>query len=206
LLSIALFTLAAQHDPETARFYILDGRPDTPYIDRLRQRERELRHNVTIIDRHRLSSLLTEINDEIKDRAGTETDQKPPVYLLIYGLHNFRALRYEEKTPSSLTRQFSSLLRNGPEQGIHTLIWCDMLNNFSRSVEGNILDEFELRIAFQMSENDSTKLIHSTEANRLDPHRALLFKARERVPEKFIPYESPTNEWLKQTVDFLRQK
>ena len=206
LLSIALFTLAAQHNPQTAHFYILDGRPDTPYIDRLRQRELEIPHNVSIIDRHRLASLLTDINEEIKQRAEMETDQKPPIYLFISGLHNFRALRYDEKTPSSLTRQFSALLRNGPEQGIHTLIWCDMLNNFNRSVEANMLEEFDMRVAFQMSENDSTKLLHTPEANRLDPYRALLFKARERAPEKFIPYEPPSNEWLKQTIDHFRQK
>ncbi len=201
LLSIALFTLAAQHSPDAARFYIIDGRSDTPYVDRLRQREKEIPHTVKIANRRTPSALLTEICDEIENR--TETEQKSPIYLLIYGLHRIRALRPED---SSLIRQFSTILRDGPEQGIHTLIWCDMLNNFNRSLEQSMLDEFELRVAFQMSENDSITLINSTEANKLGPYRAFLFKEGMGTPEKFIPYEQPSDEWLTQIVDHLRKK
>ena len=102
--------------------------------------------------------------------------------------------------------KLSTILRDGPEQGVHALIWCDMLSNFSRAVERNVLHEFELRIAFQMSENDSTKLIGSTEANRLGPYRAILFNERAGTPEKFIPYETPSSEWLAYAIDHLHQK
>jgi len=69
-----------------------------------------------------------------------------------------------------------------------------------------MLNEFDLRIAFQMSENDSSKLIGSTEANRLGPNRAVLFKEGAAAPEKFIPYEPPSDEWLTQAVDYIRKK
>ena len=99
-----------------------------------------------------------------------------------------------------------SILRDGPEQGIHTLIWCDMLSNFSHAVERNLLDEFGLRIAFQISENDSKKLVGSPDASGLGLHRALLFKEGAGAPEKFIPYEPPSDEWLTHALDRLRQK
>jgi S-DNA-T family DNA segregation ATPase FtsK/SpoIIIE len=201
LLTIALFTLAVQHSPSAVRFYIIDGRQDTPYVDRLRQREQQLPHAVKVANRRTLSSLLTEISDEIEDRSETDTHQKPLICLLIYGLHRIHALRSEEQASSSLSKQFARIVRDGPEQGIHTLIWCDMLSNFSRAVERNVLDEFGLRIAFQMSENDSTKLVGSPEASQLGPYRALLFKEGLSVPEKFIPYEPPSDEWLTQAVD-----
>lgn len=206
LITIALFALGAQHSPKDARFYIVDGRPDTPYIDRLRVREKQFPHEVKVATRHTLSALLTEISNEIEDRAESDKHQKPSIYLFINGLHSIRDLRLEEKTPTSLTRQLYTILRDGPEHGIHTLIWCDKLDNFARSVEPALLNEFELRIAFQMSENDSTKLIGSKEATKLGTHRALLFNERIGSAEKFIPYEPPSDEWLTQAVDHLRQK
>lgn len=69
-----------------------------------------------------------------------------------------------------------------------------------------MLDEFELRIAFQMSENDSNRLIGSIASNELGPHRVLLFKEGMGNPEKFIPYDPPSDEWLAQAVDRLSQK
>jgi hypothetical protein len=42
--------------------------------------------------------------------------------------------------------------------------------------------------------------------SELGSHRAFLFKEGMRDPEKFIPYESPSDEWLTQVVDRLRQK
>lgn len=206
LLTIALFTLAVQHRPGTACFYIIDGRQDTPYVDRLRQREQQLPHSVKIANRRTLSSLLAEISNEIKNRSEADTYQKPPICLLIYGLHRIHALRSEEQTSSSLSKQLASIIRDGPEQGIHTLIWCGMLSNFNRALERNVLDEFGLRIAFQMSENDSTKLVGSPEASQLGPHRALLFKEGMGAPEKFIPYEPPSDEWLTKAGDCLGHK
>ncbi len=206
LMTITLLTLATQQSPKAARFYIVDGRQDTSYIDRLRQREKQLPHTVKIANRNTLPSLLTEISDEIKERAETNTYQKPSIYLFINGLQRIRTLRPEENISSNLTKLFSMVLRDGPEQDVHVLIWSDTLSNYYRSMEKNMLDEFELRITFQMSENDSTKLIGSTEANKLGPHRTLLFKESAETPEKFIPYESPSDEWLTLTVDHLRQK
>jgi serine/threonine protein kinase len=206
LLTIALFSLAAQYSPKAAQFYIIDGRPDTPYVDRLRQREKQIPHVVKIVNWRTLSSHLAEINAEIEKRTETDINQKPPIFLLIYGLQRIRTLRSEEQTPSELTRQFSTLLHNGPEQNIHTLAWCDTLSNFDRSVGNTGLDEFGLRIAFQMSEHDSTRLIGTPASSELSPHRVHLFKEGMGNPEKFIPYESPSDEWLTQAVDRLSQK
>jgi hypothetical protein len=206
LLAIALFALAAQHSPKTAHFSILDGRSDTPYFDRLRQREKEIPHPVKLINQRTLAAHFAEISAEIAKRMETGVDQKPSIYLFIYGLHRTRAFRSEEETASDLRMQFANILRDGPEQNIHTLVWCDTLSNFGRSVGNRLLEEFELRVAFQMSEHDSTLLIGSPASSELGPHRAFLFKEGMGDPEKFIPYASPSDEWLTQVVDHLRQK
>jgi DNA segregation ATPase FtsK/SpoIIIE-like protein len=204
LLTLAFFALAAQHAPGKARFYILDGRADSPYIDRLRNREQELPHSVQGISRSKLSGFLTEICDEIQDRIEEEAIEAPPVYLFVHGLQRLRALRLEEK--DSLAQQLATIAREGAEQHIHLLLWCDTLHNLARSMEYQVLSEFELRVAFHMSEKDSLQFLGSPEASRLNPYRAVFLSHGEGVPEKFIPYAAPSDEWLVEAVERLRQK
>ena len=203
LITIALYTLVAQHSPHTSRFYIVDGRRDTPYLARLREREIKLPQTIKTSDHYTLSALLTEINGEIKERMENSRDQKSPVYLLINGLHHFTNLHTEESKLSEITRLFPAILRDGPGQSVHTLLWCDLLSNFSRFADNSLLGEFRQRVAFQMSENDSIKLIGSKEASRLGRHRALLFNEGAGTSEKFTPYDAPSDEWLQKALEAL---
>ena len=206
LLTIAFFTLAVQQSPENTHFYIVDARSDTPYIDRLRVREQRLPHTVDIASKQALPSLFTDISNEIHRRTKTNSTHKPFIYLFIHGLHRIRALRAEEEPTSDIFNTFTTILRDGPEQNIFTLIWCDSLNNFYRSLANKLLNEFELRITFQMSEKDSNQLIGVPEANKLGLHRAILFKEGVSTIEKFIPYKAPSDEWLTQMEDYMTHK
>ena len=93
-------------------------------------------------------------------------------------------------------------LREGPPLGLHTIVWCDSLNNANRAFDRQALREFEMRVLFQMSAADSSNLIDSPAANRLGPNRALFASEEQGVLEKFRPYGPPTEPW----IDELRQQ
>ncbi len=106
-----------------------------------------LPHGVKVVNRRGLPAAMTEIADELQDRLEADGGgKKSPIYLFIYGLQRARDLRPDEdfgyssfgsdeqKAPSP-ARQFSTILREGPELGIHTLAWCDTLNNLNRTLE-----------------------------------------------------------------------
>jgi len=66
--------------------------------------------------------------------------------------------------------QFAMLLREGPGVGVHTLLWCDSLNNLNRGLDRQSLREFEMRVLFQMGQNDSARSsTHAGEQARLAP-------------------------------------
>jgi S-DNA-T family DNA segregation ATPase FtsK/SpoIIIE len=88
------------------------------------------------------------------------------------------------------------VLRDGPAVGIHSLVWCDSTNNLNRAWDRQTLREFEMRVAFQMSANDSSTLIDTPLASKLGTHRALLHGEEQEVLEKFRPYRPPTEAWL----------
>jgi len=80
---------------------------------------------------------------------------------------------------------------------------CDTLNNVNRSLSRKALSEFEMRIVFQMSTNDSASLIDSPKAGNLGLHRALFYNEQEGYLATFRPYALPDNEWIDETGKHL---
>ena len=97
--------------------------------------------------------------------------------------------------PANPVQQLGLILREGPEVGVHTIIWCDTMTNLNRSLDRYTLREFVLRVAFQMSESDSHNLVESAAANKLGQHRALLYNDEAGTVEKFRPYAVPNAAW-----------
>ncbi|MFZ1239109.1 MAG: hypothetical protein WAV66_07150, partial [Anaerolineae bacterium] len=97
---------------------------------------------------------------------------------------------------ASPAQQFATILREGPDVGIHTLVWCDTMTNLNRTLDRRILREFGLRVAFQMSTEDSSALLDTPAAGKLGPYRALFYSEDEGRLEKFRPYGAPADAWL----------
>ena len=93
-------------------------------------------------------------------------------------------------------KQFYSILREGPSVGVFTIVWCDTLNNLNRSIDRQGLREFDLRVLFQMSQNDSSFLADTPAASKLGPQLALFVNEETALLEKFRPYAWPAADWL----------
>ena len=76
---------------------------------------------------------------------------------------------------------------------------CDTYNNVNRFLNRKALSEFEMRVLFQMSANDSASLIDNPKASLLGLHRALFYNSQEGYLETFRPYALPGNEWIEET-------
>jgi len=72
----------------------------------------------------------------------------------------------------------------------------DTFNNVGRGMSRKALTEFEMRVVFQMSANDSASLIDSPKASNLGLHRALFYNEHEGTLETFRPYAMPDGAWL----------
>ena len=70
------------------------------------------------------------------------------------------------------------------------------MTNLNRSLERRVLRELGMRVAFQMSAEDSANLLDSPLASKLGPYRALFYDEEEGRLEKFRPYGLPSAAWL----------
>ena len=68
------------------------------------------------------------------------------------------------------------------------------------------LQDFEMRVLFQMNANDSSSLIDSPEAARLGVHRAIFYDEGQGLMEKFRPYGLPSTEYLAWVKQHLHQR
>ena len=210
---MAIVGLSAQHSPAGVSFYLFDGSPpDAPFVGQIAKVGDVIPQRFKNVNQRELASVLGEVNAEVERRqAGTAGDNPPVIYLFVHDIQRYRDLRKadddfgsfgrfgEEKvTPPS--KLFTNILKDGPPLGIHTIVWCDSMNNLNRTFDRQSLREFEMRILFQMSSNDSSSLIDAPTASKLGPNRALFFSEEEGRLEKFRPYSIPEQDWLQNDV------
>ncbi len=206
LLSLGVLALAAQFPPGGVRLILCETTPPgtsvRAYLEEVLQSSAQ---GVTLVKPGEVSGLMQELELELKRRTEEpDPDSAPPIFLFIQDLQKFAKLRYEEDfsfsgggaseaNPGAI---FNSLLSEGARLGIHIITTCDTYNNVSRFLSRKALSEFEMRVLFQMSANDSASLIDSPRASMLGMQRALFYNAHEGYLETFRPYALPPLEWV----------
>jgi hypothetical protein len=218
VLNSAIISLAAQHRLASARFVILDGTPgDSALAGTFQRVESAVSNNVQIVDYRAVPDAVAEVYAEMLRRQSAEDPHPPAIYLIIYGLQRYRALRHQEESfsfsssddgpkPPQPDKHFAELLREGPALGIHTLAWCDTPVALERTLDRASMREFDNRILFQMSASDSSNLIDSPAAGKLGFHRALAYSEEQGTLEKFRPYALPQQAWLDEVAKQLKSR
>lgn len=208
LFAAALLALAAQARDVAPAIHLLDfSQGDDATADFYSRLAPHLAQPIELGKRRQMVDLLTDLAGEVQRRIDDEGGAQPPRFLLVHGLQRARDLRQEdslssfssfndEPAPANPAQQFATILRDGPEVGVHTLVWCDTVTNLNRTLERRLLREFALRVAFQMSAEDSSTLLDSPAASKVGPNRAYLYSEDEGRLEKFRPYGLPPADWL----------
>ncbi|MBI3838825.1 MAG: cell division protein FtsK [Planctomycetia bacterium] len=216
IFTTALISLSAQHPISAtagARFYIFDGSPaNSAQAAALALVAGLAPDPARLVAWRELAAVVNELAVEVERRQKATGAEFPAIYLFVYGLQKLRDLRRQEDDfgfsrsgddrPPDPARQFSAVLRDGPGVAVHSLVWCDSVNNLNRTWDRQTLREFEMRVAFQMSGNDSSTLIDTPLADKLGMHRAWFHSEEQGVLEKFRPYRWPAESWL----DWVRQQ
>jgi hypothetical protein len=230
LISLAIQApTPVQGGARLGRFYLADvgamTSPQAAFFDRLAD---WLPYLVKAVRQHAILAIIAELAAEVDNRLKAEypispttqlkTRAEDPIYLILYGLQRARDLPSAEPPDfspleepleiSSPAQQLITILREGPDVGIHTLAWCDTVANLTDSLDQPALRQFAMRVALQMAPEDSNWLIYAPDASELRPFRALFYNQQEGRMEKFRPYGLPSEPWLawvKQQVQSRRK-
>lgn len=212
MLGIALISLAAQQPKTAARFLVFDcSAPDSAEAKFLERVVAAIPHETRLVHAGDTDEVIATLAAEQQQRTEDSAAAGPETFLLVHGLQRNKKLRFDEEMSFSLDAgaganpglQFNKLICEGASLGFHVIASCDTYNNVMRFLSRKALSEFEMRVVFQMSANDSASLIESPQANDLGLHRAILFNGQEGWTETFRPYALPEVDWLKEAGERL---
>lgn len=140
---------------------------------------------------------LTEIQEEIEARKNDEMRTMNHIYLSFYAFQLARMFDRGGRRGDDISecgKLLDFILRNGPTYGVFTILQVDNLESLSRI--GAPINVFNYRIALQMSENDSNKVLGSSIANKIfvfnrpsSKYRAYFRDNNRNLTIKFKPYK-----------------
>ena len=215
LLTAALLQAAATLPPTTSpdqhglMIWIFDGTPsDALFAGRIASFGEDLPHQVTRVTTKNIENEMQILADILASRSDGDHTNRATILLLGLQAHRIAPLRFAEddfsfspeESAMRPDKQFADILRDGPLVGIHSLLWFDGLNNLNRCLSRANQREFDLKVLFQMSSNDSAQLIDTTAAADLGGNRALLHLDDIGSIEKFRPWAMPDEQWLAETA------
>lgn len=213
MLSAAVVSLAAG-EPD-ARVIVFDGaRPGEEGAGVWARVADAMPGGATLVDQRSATATVAELAEELASREAAASDPDAPtppaIYVVLHNAGRFRELRKRDDDfsfgmssdePKKPDAQFAELVRNGPALGIHVLAWCDSYNSVTRIIDRQMMREFALRVALQMSAADSSHLLDSPAASDLKLHRALFYNDETGQAEKFRPYGMPSEAWLARVAE-----
>lgn len=147
---------------------------------------------------------------ELVAQRGDESDDAPPILVIIDPLERFRDLRQDDSFNFSLDAAASGVsgavalqqvLRDGPPAGVFTMVICGSAETLSRWLPRASQHDLELRVIGQMNQSDSALLIDSPIASDLSAATMLLYDDSDGRITKFrqtdLPDPEAVREWLK---------
>ncbi len=154
---------------------------------------------VRISRRRQLNDVLTGLRDELQRRIDSPSLPMPPLVLVVHRLQSARDFDTStigidgEPSPGET---LASILRDGPEFGIHSIVSCDTATNLERRLEPTAQREFGLRVVTRMSEGDSLQLIDVPDAAKLVGAQAIFCDEDRSERAKLRAYGFPPARWL----------
>ena len=203
MMGLSMVALAAQYPAGGVRLVLLHqagaGTVEATYIERILAAV----PGVTVGRGPESGAILGELVEELNARSGGESGSGP-VFVFVHGLQRFKKLRSEDDfsfggsgdSAGDPAAQFTNLVTEGSSLGMHLVVSIDTANNAGRYLNRKAMAEFEMRIIFQMSANDSARMIDSPAAQDLGLYRALLYNEQAGTLETFRPYAMPPEGWI----------
>lgn len=197
----AMLSATCAHTNNSASFINLNFlRQDNPLNEDIYSTFPNMPFDAPVISKKdEVLDILTKIKTIIEERRNDEEIPQNHIYIGIYGFQFGRMFDVVfndrgRESVSQCSEALDYILKNGPIVGVFTILQCDNLSNLKKT--GNDISGFNYRVALQMSEADSNKIVDSSIASKLfvfnrpsSVYRAYYRDNDRNVNTKFKPYK-----------------
>lgn len=148
--------------------------------------------------RRQAPALLRSLHEELTRRIDSEEIAAAPICLVLFGMHrarDFDATAIDFDSESDLPEMLRTIVTDGPEVGLHTLLWFETLTSISRRVSHEVLRECGWRVAGRMSDEDSLSLLGVEAASSLREQQLLLSNDDLGASHRCTAISEPPARW-----------
>ncbi len=217
MVAVAAVSLSAQlpADGYEPRVLVIEAAGGVEsYLEPLRRLSAAAPHRIGFGRRRLLGPALKRLHKLVADRQADHdagATRGLSHVLILFGLQGARELRDDDgamtvddgPAVSSPRTMLQDLLRDGPEVGVHVVLWSASAAAMERSIDRRSVREIALRVVMQASMEDSQALLDHPDASRLGPNRALFYDEDEGAMVKFRPYGMPDDAWWNAVAEVL---
>lgn len=102
----------------------------------------------------------------------------------------------------SIKEMFRTLMRLGPQKGVHTILWQDSFSALEQD-DKEMMSYFSMKIAFDMMQDEFSRFISANNVGLMNDNNAIYYN-KFFDNQKFRPYQSPNEEWLRTISEKLK--
>jgi len=182
--------------------------------------EKALSNNATFCETFKdFAPQLDAVAAELEKRREMDEEEmlaEPSIFVVINEAQRVKELAKQDNAHGMKVHadesgaHFATLLEHGSEYGIHLILSFDNVRSVTKAFDRNDIESFRHKIALQMSEEDSFRLLKTRDAARLQadgkkPIYALHIDQMQNRPTKFKPYCYTQAESLDSNLTHLAQ-
>lgn len=159
---------------------------------------------ITLRRRRGFASLCRQLADQVRSRVDADDTNGRPRLCFLFGVHRARELDSDIGSldaDAELSETVETIMRDGPEVGVHLWIWADTVGGASRRLTPRMMRECSWRLAGKMSGDDSLTLLGSERAAELRDRQIAVTNDDLGVLTRAITFAVPSKQWLADIVD-----
>lgn len=169
----AMRSAVACHTDDTARVVVLSGmRADNPLYEKIREFADSTPCDFTMASSAAdVESIVKALKEEIEQRRNDENIPQQHIYVTCFDFQSIRALDRDTSGAmpklSGAAKDMDMIIRNGASVGVFVIVQTDTIEALNRVSQSSLLSMFNFRVALQMSEDMSYKIVGTPLANKL---------------------------------------
>lgn len=149
--------------------------------------------------RRRVPALVQEIHAEVARRLEAEDLRARGIVVVLFGMHrarDFDSESIEFDAEADLQRLLGEILRDGPEVGVHTIMWFETVGAISRRLRHDAVRECSWRLGGRMSGDDSQSFLGADGAASLRPQQLLTANEDLGLLRRSTALTAPGRSWM----------
>lgn len=171
---------------EQSKFYIIDCfNIDNEYSECFDFAKKHFFKQLYIFNAKKIDSVIDEISEELQHRIDKENEGEKVsgrIFLSVVYMQNCRSLRKDGFNTSPITKKLVRIIKEGPEYGIHVLLYSLNYQGVTDILDTGVLNEFENRIA--LDSGKSMGIISEQTGTKISEKGSALLQA----PDEFTTY------------------